>query len=169
LRFRLWQAGYQSSEEELPGLLAQEEESLKVYLTILFKQHFAQKKAGRSSPKLFDLYSKVLKDYVFKHSELVSIGSSGDKFIPSMKAMSEEEVSMLHKGELEKQISHQSKVIHQVILENLLRLSDEDLHKEMGDLGQLLIDLTVCHDFKVRSKNHQLLSRIFEYLQAKAV
>lgn len=63
----------------LPGLLAQEEESLKVYLSILFKQFFKEKDShsGNDVAKpLFALCSKVLKDYVLKHSELISIKTS---------------------------------------------------------------------------------------------
>lgn len=71
--------------DHLPGLLAQEEESLKVYLSILFKQYFKEKdqkakpdaETGNDVAKpLFALCSKVLKDYVLKHSELMSIKSS---------------------------------------------------------------------------------------------
>ena len=60
--------------DHLPGLLSQEEESLKVYLQILFKQFFKADKSDKQICKpLFPLCSKVLKDYVLKHSELVSI------------------------------------------------------------------------------------------------
>jgi brefeldin A-inhibited guanine nucleotide-exchange protein len=37
LRFRLWKQGYMAELNHLPGLLDHEEESLKVYLSILFK------------------------------------------------------------------------------------------------------------------------------------
>ena len=59
--------------------------------------------------------------------------------------------------------------MHQVILENLLKLDDgADLYSYVEkDLGQLLIDLTLCNDQHVRTKNHKLLSRIFEHLQGR--
>lgn len=65
--------------DHLPGLLAHEEESLKVYLSILFKQFFKGRGSqldDDSSKPLFALCSKVLKDYVLKHSELISINVS---------------------------------------------------------------------------------------------
>lgn len=41
--------------------------------------------------------------------------------------MGEEHLSELHEKELEKQITHLSPIIHQVILENLMYLKDDDL------------------------------------------
>ena len=79
MRVRLWKSGYMGHLDHLPGLLAQEEESLKVYLSILFKQFFKEKdtQTGNDDAKpLFALCSKVLKDYVLKHSELISIKTS---------------------------------------------------------------------------------------------
>jgi len=83
LRYQLWKQGYMSQLNHLPGLLSLEEESLSVYLSIRFKQYFG----GSEQPSdaddddavnkpLFALCSKVLKDYVLKHSELVSINTS---------------------------------------------------------------------------------------------
>ena len=72
LRFKLQRQGFTTHDGQLPGMLAHEEQSLKVYLSILFKQFFKQ---GDSSKQLFELCSKVLKDYVLKQSELVSIKS----------------------------------------------------------------------------------------------
>lgn len=82
--------------------------------------------------------------------------------------MSEDQItgSMVRETELERQISHLSPVIHQVILENLLRLSDDDLSKQLGVLGPLLVDLTLCNDYQVRSKNRNLLSRVLEHYQS---
>jgi brefeldin A-inhibited guanine nucleotide-exchange protein len=74
LRFKLWKSGYMQELDHLPGLLAHEEESLKVYLSILFKQ-FHLKQSNVNKP-LFALCSKVLKDYNLKHSELISINAS---------------------------------------------------------------------------------------------
>lgn len=50
-----------------------------------------------------------------------------------------------------------------------MKLDDPaDIHTYVErDLGQLLIDLTLCDDHHVRAKNHKLLSRVFEQLQAK--
>lgn len=79
LRFRLWKQGYMASLDHLPGLLAHEEESLKVYLSILFRQ-FYKGRQGQSnddvSVPLFALCTKVLKDYILKNSELISINTS---------------------------------------------------------------------------------------------
>lgn len=172
LRFRLWKGGYMGQLDHLPGLLAHEEESLKVYLSILFKQFFKERggQAGNDVAKpLFALCSKVLKDYVLKHSELMSIKDSKqtNTNAASRPISNEDQLSALHETELDKQLIHQSPIVHQVILENLLNLEDADLHQNVRDLGQLLIDLTLCTDHQVRSKNHKLLSRIFEHLQAK--
>lgn len=83
LRYQLWKQGYMGQLKHLPGLLALEEESLHVYLSIRFKQYFSGSKQPSSvddedavSKPLFALCSKVLKDYVLKHSELVSINTS---------------------------------------------------------------------------------------------
>ena len=75
-------------------------------------------------------------------------------------ALNESEISQLHKSELEKQLEHMSPIIHQVILENMLQMSEEDLHSNIEDLGQLLIDLTLCSDYHVRFKNHKLLTSL---------
>ena len=110
LRFKLFKQGYQAHLNELPGLLSSEEESQKVYLSILFKQFFKEKQ--KTNKKLFDNCSKVLKDYVFKHSELVSIKSAkqGKNFkLPAdLHTLVEEQMPLLHELELEKQIYHQS-------------------------------------------------------------
>jgi hypothetical protein len=44
-------------------------------------------------------------------------------------------------------------------------LKDAELQQQSKDLGQLLIDLTLCDDAQVRRQNHKLLSRLFEQLQ----
>lgn len=101
--------------DHLPGLLAHEEESLKVYLSILFRQFFAGR-AGQvdedSSKPLFALCSKVLKDYVLKHSELISINTSKQSHrepgaLPNSSGPSnEDQLSALHETELEMQLRH---------------------------------------------------------------
>jgi len=165
LRFRLWKAGFQSSKDELPGLLSQEEESLKVSLTIQFKLYFNSPQ--QDSNKLFAHCSKVLKDYVLKHSELVSVTSVKGQHKATLKGLNEDQLSLYHKTDLERQLDHQSPIVHSVILENFLKLEDGALNANMRDLGQLLIDLTLCSDHTVRSKNHKLLTRMFDYLQQK--
>jgi hypothetical protein len=112
---------------------------------------------------LFELCSKVLKDYILKHSELISINTSKNALREPGSAGNDDQLSALHETELEKQLSHQSPIVSQVILENLYNLPDEDLHSQK-DLGQLLIDLTLCNDYQVRSKNQLLLRRVFEHL-----
>jgi hypothetical protein len=52
--------------KQLPGLTAQERESISTYLKILFRMYFQPKdglNVDTNSKKLFDLCSKVLKDY----------------------------------------------------------------------------------------------------------
>ena len=68
----------------------------------------------------------------------------------SLQHLDETQLSTVHKAELEKQISHQSPVIHEVILENLQKLSDDTLLTNLKDICQLLIDLTLCSDSNVR-------------------
>lgn len=160
--------------DHLPGLLAHEEEGLKVYLSILFKQFFQGKDRqdrsmeGDVKNELFSRCSKVLKDYVLKHSELISINQSKQSHgQQNPSSQGEDQLSALHEIELEKQLSHQSNIVHQVILENLLKLKDSDLHHNLRDMGQLFIDLTLCDDQQVRMKNHKLLTRIFDNLQSK--
>ena len=71
-------------KDEPPGFLELEEQALKAYLSILFKQ-YQRAREGRVqssdqndvSTPLFALCSKVLEDYVLKHSELVSIQERG--------------------------------------------------------------------------------------------
>ena len=65
--------------KQLPGLTAQERESISTYLKILFRMYFQPKEGlngEANSKKLFDLCSKVLKDYCLQQSELVSIMNS---------------------------------------------------------------------------------------------
>ena len=111
LRFRLWKGGYMGQLDHLPGLLAHEEESLKVYLSILFKQFFKERggQEGNDVAKpLFALCSKVLKDYVLKHSELISTreGKQKNPNVASRQISNEDQLSALHETELDKQLSH---------------------------------------------------------------
>jgi hypothetical protein len=65
--------------KQLPGLTAQERESISTYLKILFRMYFQSKEGlnvESNSKKVFELCSKVLKDYCLQHSELVSIMNS---------------------------------------------------------------------------------------------
>ena len=102
LRFRLWKAGFNIHNDHLPSLLELEEESLKVYTSILFKQFFTsnQKADNQVAKQLFGLCSKVLKDYVLKHSELVSLGSSKQHRLLNQKSVKEDQLSALHETEL---------------------------------------------------------------------
>jgi hypothetical protein len=110
LRLKLRKQGYMADQNHIPGLLELEEESLKVYLSILFKQFFSQESSNKQ--QLFGLCSKVLKDYALKHSELVSINNNVNvtattKQLPrDAMSMNESEISKLHKAELEKQLNH---------------------------------------------------------------
>ena len=172
LRYQLWKQGYMSQLKHLPGLLSLEEESLRVYLSIRFKQHFGGSKQSINadeddavSKPLFALCSKVLKDYVLKHSELVSINTSKKAGQVPQASQDADKLSHLHEEELEKQLVHLGPIVHSVILENLMLLSDDELQQQSKELGQLLIDLTLCNDADVRGQNHKLLSRIFEQLQ----
>jgi hypothetical protein len=57
-------------------------------------------------------------------------------------------------------------IIDMVILENLLNFKEMDFNSQnVRDLGQLLVDLTLCNDSSVRYKNHKVLSRLLENLQ----
>lgn len=79
LRLKLWNDGFMADLKQLPGLNAQEREAISNYLKILFRMYFQPKEGLNfegNSKKLFDLCSKVLKDYVLQHSELVSIMNS---------------------------------------------------------------------------------------------
>jgi hypothetical protein len=79
LRLKLWNDGFMADLKQLPGLTAQERESISTYLKILFRMYFNPKEGlnvESNSKKLFDLCSKVLKDYCLQQSELVSIMNS---------------------------------------------------------------------------------------------
>lgn len=67
LRLKLWNDGFMADLKQLPGLNAQEREAISNYLKILFRMYFQPKEGLNfegNSKKLFDLCSKVLKDYV---------------------------------------------------------------------------------------------------------
>lgn len=79
LRLKLWNDGFMADLKQLPGLTGQERESISTYLSILFKMYFQPKEGQNTetnSKKLFDLCSKVLKDYCIQQSELIAINSS---------------------------------------------------------------------------------------------
>ena len=161
MRFKLWKSGYMAELDHLPGLLPHEMESLRVYLSILFKQFHA--KHSNISSTLFEGIQKVLKDYNLKHSELISINNS--KSSNKEPASAEDQLSALHETELEKQLAHMGPIVDQVILENLLNFKDNQFNSHnVKDLGQLLVDLTLCDDTMVRNKNHKVLSRLLENL-----
>ena len=96
-----------SELDHLPGLLAHEMESLKVYLSIPFKQ-FHAKHSNITSP-LFEGISKVFKDYNLKHSELISINTSKSSNKEPVSA--EDQLSALHETELEKQLTYMGPII----------------------------------------------------------
>ena len=76
----------------------------------------------------------MLKDYNLKHSELISINAS--KQSNKEPANAEDQLSALHETELEKQLSHMSPIVDQVILENLLNLKDSEFNgQNVKDLG----------------------------------
>ena len=81
LRLRLWKEGFHSELKHLPGLLDQEEESLKVYLKILYLLYFKAKEGKFSQLEsagsdVFELSAQVMNKYVLKNKELVSINAS---------------------------------------------------------------------------------------------
>ncbi len=79
LRLKLWNEGFMADLKQLPGLTAQERDSISTYLKILFRMYFHPKEGlniESNSKKLFDLCSKVMKDYCLQQSELVSIMNS---------------------------------------------------------------------------------------------
>jgi len=66
LRMKLWKDGFMADLNQIPKLTGQEKESISTYLVILFRMHFHPKEGlnhQENSKKLFDLCSKVLKDY----------------------------------------------------------------------------------------------------------
>ena len=164
--------------KQLPGLTAQERESISTYLTILFKMYFSPKE-GQSiddnSKKLFDLCSKVLKDYCLQQSELNSINSSkqeennhaGDVDDEDENSDKDLSLSNLHENELERQLQNITPIVSNIILANLLRLTDNDLRKYVKEIGPILIDLSLCNHYEIRVANKELLSRIFEFLVSK--
>ena len=58
-------------------------------------------------------------------------------------------------------------IVSNIILANLLKLSEDDLKKHAKEVGPLLIDLSLCNNYEIRVANKELLSRIFEYLITK--
>lgn len=125
--------------KQLPGLTAQERESISTYLQILFKMYF-QPKEGQNvdtnSKKLFELCSKVLKDYCLQQSELIAINSSkqeeGKKLHgedDDLDDMDDHQLSLsnLHENELERQLQNITPIVSNIILANLLKLSEDDV------------------------------------------
>ena len=159
--------------------------------------------------KLFDLCSKVLKDYCLQQSELVSIMNSKreeshsrhssinapaatsmhddivlEKVDPPEEMKSAEGgkeqllLNNLHENELERQLQNMTPIVSNIILANLLLLSEDDvsitivmywiqLKKHVKEVGPLLIDLSVCNNYEIRLANRELLCRMFEFLTAK--
>ena len=81
--------------KQLPGLTAQERESISTYLQILFKMYFSPKEGqnvDNNSKKLFELCSKVLKDYCLQQSELIAINNSKQEETSSKGHHNENEV-----------------------------------------------------------------------------
>lgn len=58
-------------------------------------------------------------------------------------------------------------IVSNIILANLLKLSEDDLKKHVKEVGPLLIDLSLCNNYEIRVANKELLGRIFEYLISK--
>ncbi len=58
-------------------------------------------------------------------------------------------------------------IVSNIILANLLKLSEDDLRKHVKEVGPLLIDLSLCNNYEIRAANRELLSRMFEFLVAK--
>ena len=79
----------------------------------------------------------------------------------------EPSLSNLHENELERQLQNITPIVSNIILGNLLRLSDDDLKHYAKEIGPLLIDLTLCNHYEIRVANKELLSRIFDYLVSK--
>lgn len=199
LRLKLWNDGFMADLKQLPGLTAQERESISTYLKILFKIYFSPTKEGldveANSKKLFELCSRVLKDYCLQQSELVSIMASKreesnsqhsiiaasvannddaeDDNIPATHnaaPQSQDNVSILtnlHENELERQLQNMTPIVSNIILANLLRLSEDDLRKHVREIGPLLIDLSLCNTYEIRLANKELLSRMFDFLVQK--
>ena len=53
------------------------------------------------------------------------------------------------------------------ILANLSKLTDNELMKHQKQVGPVLIDLSVCENYSVRTFNKALLSRIFRLLNSQ--
>jgi hypothetical protein len=107
-----------------------------------------------NSKKLFDLCSRVLKDYCLQQSELVSImnskreeNSQVSSSRPSNEsALAESEklqafeddknlqLSNLHENELERQLQNMTPIVSNIILANLMRLSEDDVSEDAFDL-----------------------------------
>jgi brefeldin A-inhibited guanine nucleotide-exchange protein len=167
VRYALWKRGYQSQSKDLPGLLELEEQALKAYLSVLFAQYLSGHDEKGLHHNLFSRCNKVIRDYCLKHSELLSISEQE----PQLKSSNEpsEALARMRPTELKKHLELLSLTIHSVILQNLEKIDDATLHQlGKGELGQLLIDLTICDDRLVRQKNHMILSRLFEQFQAQS-
>ena len=69
-----------SAVDNLPGLVAQEYRSLNVIIGVYFMMYYEAQNNGDQDPKvakvLFELSSRVLKDYVLKQSEIFAIRMS---------------------------------------------------------------------------------------------
>jgi predicted XRE-type DNA-binding protein len=113
-------------------LLDLERESLKVLLSILFEVFFRSRRSHSSQlksakAKMFSRCTHVIKDYVLKQNEVLSI--------QSIKQEEAKEMAAIHRAELENLLMHLSPVIHHVLLEKISLLGDEELAEQKAEMG----------------------------------
>jgi len=91
-----------------------------------------------NSKKLFDLCSRVLKDYCLQQSELISIMNSKREESTHSRPSHDldpadtedernKELANLHENELERQLQNMTPIVSNIILANLMRLSEDDV------------------------------------------
>ena len=71
----------------------------------------------------------------------------------------------IQEGILVRQIQSLTPIVQKQILYNLQQLSDAALQAHTNSLGPILIDLTLCNDYEIRSQNKHLLDKLFQLLQ----
>lgn len=86
------------------------------------------------------LCNKVLVEYQLKSRELLTLRQIVDA------ENKQDEIKHLHDDELERQITNLTPIVSTHILENLNKMQDSQIRRNLKEMCPVLIDLTLCPD-----------------------